>query len=215
VVVAVPSVLHPSACGNFKSLSTKDGPVKTCLALLLSLCFFASPVLADNSTKSQTTKPVSTSKETAKKTDDQVLALIGEITSEVDRADQRLEVVETRLNDLDGRVTNLEGRQEATLVELKGLKHNQEQQMVQAAQLQSELAAAHQRADGLMQQASQLAAEANSAKSQAAQANQMAAQANAQAQQAWAHAQAADNAARPKGPGKLLAALFPRMLGHR
>ncbi len=192
--------------------------MKQCIALLLALCFFASPVLADSSKVSKKTKAPAASKEKPKQTksDDEVLSLIGEITHEVDRADQRLAVVETRLNTLDERVTKVEERQEETIGELQGLKQSQAEQIVQAQQLQSQLALAHEKADRLTQQASQLAAEANAARGQAAQANQMAAQANANAQQALANAQAADNAARPKGLiGKGLAAIFPRMLGHR
>lgn len=178
--------------------------MKHCIALLLALCFFASPVLADGSAAKKPKSAVSASKEKPKqkKSDDEVLSLIGEITHEVVRADSRLEVVETRLTDLDTRVTSIEQRQEATIVELQGLKENQTRQLTEAEQLRTELAASNARGDGLVAETQQLRGEVSMVRQQSA--------------QALAGARASDNAARPKGLiGKGLAAIFPRMLGHR
>ncbi len=161
--------------------------LKTLLLALLCVSILAGNVLAEEKTKSKK-KP---------KSDDQVLALIDDITLDVVSADERLGKFEERLTALDGRVKTVEVRQEESLTALRGIRATQDKQLEEAAVLRKELADANTEAHALQKQTQQLAGEAAQARAQAAHALQL--------------AHAANNAAAPKGPiGKLLN-LIPRL----
>lgn len=157
---------------------------KTLLLALLCVSILTGNVLAQEKAKKK--KP---------KSDDQVLALIEGITTDVEDADSRLEKFEERLTALDGRVKTVEVRQEESLTALRGIRATQDKQLADAATLRKELAESNAEADALQKQTQLLAGEAAQARAQAAHALQL--------------ARAADNAARPKGIGKLFALLIP------
>lgn len=132
--------------------------------------------------------------------DDDVLAAIGEIREDVRNATTRLADVEGVTVDLHKRVVVLEQRQETTLVALSDLEDRYSKRVLQVGEI---VAIQQQQEECQDRQDAALVA-------QGAQIQGL----KQEVGRAWAAYHAADAAAAPKGFGKILAFIAPRLLGH-
>lgn len=147
---------------------------------------------------------------------DAEVTIIYEVTGEIRRANVRMSQLEQKMGSMEGRLIDVVDSQNRSIAELKGLKLTVSENTRLALRASAEASEANRQSAINLQLAESARAEAQASRADAYQANQTAQAATAeaawarqQASNALAYARQADEAARPKGIGKLFALLIP------